>query len=292
MYFLAIMVPLDGDSRTHVAQAIPLIVQSLGSRSAKLQEQSAEVIKSLVFSAHCHTGNRDSVLAAGAVPSLVQMLRHPGSEKAEHLALKALLALSCEDPDTPEAMSQLTRIRFAKAGAIPPLARLLTSDNSDTKAMALIVLAGLTQNADCCRRAAAAGAVPLLERIVDNNGCEEMQARAEWVLSIIAEQRKVDIQAEALACAATPLATGAEAMTREAGSLPECPAAPSAALITGGELQSSGGTSAMSPVPGTTDSAVSPPRQQQQQPLPDDANRKELCWSCSAEGVRLKKCSR
>ena len=227
MYFLAIMVPLDDDSRTHVAHAIPLIVRSLVSRSAKLQEQSAEVIKSLVFSAHCHTGNRVSVLAAGAVPALVRMLRHPGSEKAEHLALKALLALSCEDPDTPAATLQLTRIRFAKAGAIPPLVRLLTSDKSDTKAMSLIVLAGLTQNADCCRRVAAAGAVPLLEQIVDNNGCEEMQARAEWVLSIIAEQRKAEIQAEALACAATPLATdrgrGDDPRGREHARVPSSP---------------------------------------------------------------------
>ena len=87
--------------------------------------------------------------------------------------------------------------------------------------------------------------------------------------------------------------TGAEAMTREAGSMPECPAAPSAALITGGGLQSSGGTSATSPaVPGSTKSVVRPQTLQQRQSSVPDANRKELCWSCSAEGVRLKKCSR
>ena len=299
MYFLVIMVTLDGNSRTRVAQAdgaIPLIVQLLSSKSAALQEQSANVIENLVLSTYCHTGNRDSFFAAGAIPALVQMLLHPRSAKAEILALKALLALSWwEDPQVPtDSQYRLSRIRFAEAGAIPPLVRLLARGHSDTKGAASLILISLTRNADCCRRAAAAGAVPLLEQMVENES-EEMQAQAKWPLSNIAALSNAGVQSEVTGCAAALVATGTEAMTSETGSLsPEGQAASAAALITGGGLQIRGGTSATSHIPGTTasDAALPHPLPQQQQP-PPAANRKKLlcCWSCGAEGTWLKKCS-
>ena len=252
MFFLAIMVTLDGNSRTKVAQAdgaIPLIVQSLSSRSATLQGQSANVIKSLVFSSYCHTGNRDSVLAAGAIPPLVQILLHPRSEKAEILALRALLALSWEDLQVPtDANYQLSRLRFAEAGAIPPLVRLLAYGHSDTKDAASMVLACLTRNADCCRRAAAAGAVPLLERIVENGSDKEVQAQVKWALSNIARLSNAGVRTEVTGCAVALVATGTEAMTREAGSM-SLSGGPTAALSTGSLERIRGGTSAPSPIP-------------------------------------------
>ena len=186
MQLLANLIDLDGDcvrSKVAEADAIPLIVQMLGSDIVMLQEQSAHAISGLIFSTRAKhsTGYRGSVLAAGAIPLLARILLQPGTEEMERSAEKTLLALCWEEPETLESEAQLYRTMLAEAGVIPPLVRLIASEKSETKGIALLVFSRLTINADCCRRAAEAGAVPVLAHHIQN-GPQERRGRAELAL--------------------------------------------------------------------------------------------------------------
>ena len=205
MLFLTDLIAFEGDSRAAVAQAdgaIPLIVQMLGSISAALQEQSARAIRGLVFSEQTKsiTHFRDSVLAAGTIPRLVQILLQPGSEEAEHMAVEVLLVLSWDVVAGPEASVQLTCSRMAEAGAIPPLVKLLTSKNTKTKEAALRVVAALSRSACCCLSMLAMRAIPRLVQLLED-ASERNQVHAMLALSNIAWQNE-DILSEVIAAGA------------------------------------------------------------------------------------------
>ena len=213
MLFLANLIAFQGDSRTAVAQAadaIPLIVQMLNSSSAALQEQTSRVIGELIFSTHTQsvTAIRDSVLDAGAIPLLVQVLLQPGSEAAELMAVKALSALGWLVEGGTEARERLTCIRMAVAGAIPPLVKLFGSKNTETQKSAMQVLVNLSRNTDCCLRMVAEGAIPPLVQLLEDTSKDSVyiQEGACLALSGIAWKHKDFLSAVIAAGAISPLA--------------------------------------------------------------------------------------
>jgi vacuolar protein 8 len=171
---------LAGDAQTikaiTSAGAIPLLVQRLegGTDTAKLQ-----AVRTLDKLAD-YAANRKPIIEATAVPLLVQLLS-VGSE-----ALKAAAALTLAN------LSVYNSEPIAEAGAIPPLVQLLTADMEGAKEAAAVALCCLADDAKYRKAILAAGATPLLVRLLLMGSVDTQGIAADVLCRVVAGNRKGD----------------------------------------------------------------------------------------------------
>ena len=192
-----------------------------------------------------------ALLAAAPLLPLARLLSS-SSEDAQKHALRALLHLS-GSPGFPG--------RFAAAGAIPPLVKLLQSDwdSAMVQPQALTFLGLLAEKgrSDILAPVKSAGALPLL-------ACLQTAARSEAV------RQDAGKLLHCLTTGTPPFAEPLNGSPSTAASVPPVSAAGSPSTA----------------APTFPPTSATPQQQQQLPPRP-----RKSCWSCGATGVPLKKCS-
>jgi vacuolar protein 8 len=136
---------------------VKALVRQLGADSRPAQKaQALATLRSL-----CAAGNAEtwtSITAAGAVPSLVRLLRSGAAISERVSAMQTLEFLSEISEHTSE---------IAEAGAIPLLVQLLGPDTAaHIQESAAKVLSCLASNTDHAIKIAAAGAIPILVHLL------------------------------------------------------------------------------------------------------------------------------
>lgn len=99
------------------ATALPAAIRSLGSRNALVAGRAATLLANIAS----RPGGRQSAAAAGAIPALVRLLRHP-SRDVVAASTTALNNITVDDAGNSRHIGALL-----EAGGIPPLVDLLAS---------------------------------------------------------------------------------------------------------------------------------------------------------------------
>ena len=105
---------------------------------------------------------RSALVAGGALPELVKMLKQDQSEK-QFWAARALHALAIDDPET--ETDNFHSLEICNAGAVKPLVLLLQADDEQVQAAAMDSLSALAENPTCQQMISAAGAVSHLAKL-------------------------------------------------------------------------------------------------------------------------------
>ncbi|CAL1405496.1 unnamed protein product [Linum trigynum] len=163
------------DNRILIAEAgaIPVLVGLLtASDDVATQENAVTSILNLSI----YENNKGAIMLAGAVPSIVQVLR-AGSVEAKENAAATVFSLSLGDEN---------KIIIGASGAIPALVELLEQGSSRGKKDAASALFNLCIYQGNKGRAVRAGIVPaLLRMLTDSRGAAAMVDEALTILSVL-----------------------------------------------------------------------------------------------------------
>lgn len=103
---------------------------------------------------------RSAVVAGGALPALIDALSggpEASSAQKVYLAATAIHALSFDDPTTDA--DNFHQLEICESGAVPPLVKLLDSEDPRIQGSATNALSSLAENPTCQSMIAAAGAI-------------------------------------------------------------------------------------------------------------------------------------
>lgn len=212
---------------------IPPLVALLGQRaggSGNAAQYAATALANLTD----YSGSdaiRESVAAAGAIASLVDLVRCSGSGAAAAAAGEAARALAGL------ARCPSLRSRILAAGAAPPLAALLSARSVYAAANAAQALARLAASSDAdCHAIIAAGALPPLLARDQQRSSRRCDPAAEWAIFALEEIVKSEpLHGALLAAGAVPTLTGVLTSTRGDSEIPEFAAGVLSAMNSAGE---------------------------------------------------------
>jgi len=126
---------------------------------------------------------RSAVVAGGALPALIDALGGTEETKRTYLAAAAMHALALDDPTTDA--DNFHALEICESGAVPPLVRLLDSDDPRIQSAATGALSALAENPTCQTMIAAAGAIsPLLN--MAHYGTDMLKLGALGALDVLA----------------------------------------------------------------------------------------------------------
>ena len=255
--------------RTRLAEAgvIPPLVRLIASEKPETKSMALLVFSRLTLNVECC----QRAAEAGAIPVLERFIEN-GPEERRRRAELALYNISLVQNNT-DIRSEVS----ATAGATTTIIQVLRSPVSAPELHEIAAVPGPRPP----------GSVPAVQREAVAATVLSPSEEGSGLGPIILADGDSPASSKLLeASSPEPVAllvAGARSFTESAAS----------AGSAGGAASKSAGTwvdtSASSAIPENTES-VAVPALQQQQPLPA-AKRKKSCWSCGAEGARLKKCS-